>query len=320
MTSRTALVTGASSGIGEATAVKLHELGYNVYGAARRARSLDDAAAAGVIPLAMDVSRDESIRAGVGQVIAETGRIDVLVDSAGYGSYGAVEDVSMDEVRRQAEVNVFGAGGAERLPAPGDQALRHRRRHRRTRQHPDRGQHRHGRRTPGSLRGGPLRRPGRGRPGRVELGGERPARVPAVRHRGRDRRGRHRTHAQDPLRRRVRRPPPDHPARHGLGPHVRLPDEPGHRHPQAASSLISPLRPVTLSHVPTGDGLSPLRLQIDRMGEDRRLADGVGGRRRGMPEPSVADRLPLYSGVRVPLRRAQRLLEVDRITEERHRA
>ncbi|MFD5747477.1 oxidoreductase [Streptomyces sp. NPDC127033] len=118
MTSRTALVTGASSGIGEATAIKLHELGYLVYGAARRAHGLANAAAAGVIPLTMDVSDDESIQAGVRRIIAETGRVDVLVNSAGYGSYGAVEDVSMDEVRRQAEVNVFGAMRLAQLVLP----------------------------------------------------------------------------------------------------------------------------------------------------------------------------------------------------------
>ncbi|MFF7476694.1 oxidoreductase [Streptomyces sp. NPDC008092] len=115
---KTALVTGASSGIGEATAIKLHELGYTVYGAARHEGGLADVAAAGVIPLIMDVSDDESMLAGFRQIIAETGRIDVLVNSAGYGSYGAVEDVSMEEARRQAEVNVFGAMRLAQLALP----------------------------------------------------------------------------------------------------------------------------------------------------------------------------------------------------------
>ncbi|MFD4510435.1 oxidoreductase [Streptomyces sp. NPDC058457] len=115
---KTALVTGASSGIGEATAIKLHELGYTVYGAARHEGGLADVAAAGVIPLIMDVSDDESMLAGFQQIIAETGRIDVLVNSAGYGSYGAIEDVSMAEARRQAEVNVFGAMRLAQLALP----------------------------------------------------------------------------------------------------------------------------------------------------------------------------------------------------------
>ena len=66
----------------------------------------------------MDVTDDESIQAGVRQIIASTGRIDVLVNNAGYGSYGAVEDVSPDEVRCQAEVNVFGAMRLTQLVLP----------------------------------------------------------------------------------------------------------------------------------------------------------------------------------------------------------
>ncbi|MEU4039701.1 oxidoreductase [Streptomyces collinus] len=108
-TTRTALVTGASSGIGEATALKLIGLGYTVYGAARRTDRLQKLAERGLRPLAMDVTDDDSMRGGVERVISETGRIDVLVNNAGYGSYGALEDVSQDEARRQFDVNVFGA-------------------------------------------------------------------------------------------------------------------------------------------------------------------------------------------------------------------
>ncbi|MGA4837632.1 oxidoreductase [Streptomyces sp. G45] len=105
---RTALVTGASSGIGEATARKLTGLGYTVYGAARRAERLHQLARHGVRPLVLDVTDDDSLRDGVDRVIAETGRVDVLVNNAGYGAYGALEDVSPDEARRQFDVNVFG--------------------------------------------------------------------------------------------------------------------------------------------------------------------------------------------------------------------
>ncbi|WP_315584499.1 oxidoreductase [Actinomyces viscosus] len=115
---RTALVTGASSGIGEDTARKLQALGYTVYGAARRTDRLQALAADGIRPLAMDVTDDASMSAGVDRILAETGRIDVLVNNAGYGSYGAIEDVPIDEARRQFEVNVFGLARLTQLVTP----------------------------------------------------------------------------------------------------------------------------------------------------------------------------------------------------------
>ena len=115
---RTALVTGASSGIGEDTARKLQALGYIVYGAARRTDRLQTLVADGVRPLAMDVTDDASMTAGVNRILEETGRIDVLVNNAGYGSYGAIEDVPIDEARRQFEVNVFGLARLTQLVAP----------------------------------------------------------------------------------------------------------------------------------------------------------------------------------------------------------
>jgi NAD(P)-dependent dehydrogenase (short-subunit alcohol dehydrogenase family) len=124
MTARTALVTGASSGIGEATAARLQELGYTVYGAARRAERLSAVAALGVRPLEMDIADDQSVRAGIDRIIAETGRLDVLVNNAGYGSYGALEDVPLDEGRLQFEVNVFGAIRLTQLALPHMRAQR----------------------------------------------------------------------------------------------------------------------------------------------------------------------------------------------------
>ncbi len=115
---RTALVTGASSGIGEETARRLQGLGYTVYGAARRTDRLEKLAAEGVRPLAMDVTDDASMTAGIARIIEETGRIDVLVNNAGYGSYGAIEDVPIDEARRQFEVNLFGLGRLVQLVTP----------------------------------------------------------------------------------------------------------------------------------------------------------------------------------------------------------
>ena len=115
---RIALVTGASSGIGEDTARRLQALGYIVYGAARRTDRLETLAADGIRPLAMDVTDDASMTAGVNRILEETGRIDVLVNNAGYGSYGAIEDVPIDEARRQFEVNVFGLARLTQLVAP----------------------------------------------------------------------------------------------------------------------------------------------------------------------------------------------------------
>ncbi len=104
---RVALVTGASSGIGAATARRLARAGFLVYGAARRTDRLAELAPDGVRTLTLDVTSDDSMVAAVDQVLSEAGRIDLLVNNAGYGSYGAVEDVPMDEARRQIEVNLL---------------------------------------------------------------------------------------------------------------------------------------------------------------------------------------------------------------------
>ena len=124
MTTKTALVTGASSGIGEATALKLNDLGFTVYGAARRTDRLQPLAARGITPLAMDVTNEDSMRAGVDRIVAETGRVDVLVNNAGYGSYGAIEDLPLSEARRQFDVNVFGAARLAQLVLPHMRAQR----------------------------------------------------------------------------------------------------------------------------------------------------------------------------------------------------
>ena len=122
--SKTALVTGASSGIGEETARTLHKLGYTVYAAARRTDRLKQLTNVGIHALTMDVTDDESMTNGIEKIIAETGRIDVLVNNAGYGSYGAIEDVTLDEARRQFEVNVFGLGRLTQLVLPHMRAQR----------------------------------------------------------------------------------------------------------------------------------------------------------------------------------------------------
>jgi NAD(P)-dependent dehydrogenase (short-subunit alcohol dehydrogenase family) len=118
MSTKVALVTGGSSGSGEATALKLQELGYTTYAAARRVQRMEHLTASGVRPLAMDVTDEQSMQSGVKQILTEEGRIDVLVNNAGYGSYGALEDVPLSEARYQFEVNVFGAARLTQLVLP----------------------------------------------------------------------------------------------------------------------------------------------------------------------------------------------------------
>src|SRR5215208_3889739 len=103
---RIALVTGASSGIGEATAGRLAQAGYKVYGTSRRG------AQGGNRPfemLALDVTSDESVEAAVSEVMRRDGRIDLLVNNAGFGvAPGAAEESSIEQARSIFETNVFG--------------------------------------------------------------------------------------------------------------------------------------------------------------------------------------------------------------------
>ncbi|MDR2974736.1 MAG: SDR family NAD(P)-dependent oxidoreductase [Propionibacteriaceae bacterium] len=116
MNSPVALVTGASSGIGRETALALNAAGMVVYGAARS--PMTDLADHGVRICQLDVTDDGSLTAAVERIRTEAGRIDVLVNNAGYGSYGAIEDVPMSEAHRQFEVNVFGAMRLTQLVLP----------------------------------------------------------------------------------------------------------------------------------------------------------------------------------------------------------
>jgi NAD(P)-dependent dehydrogenase (short-subunit alcohol dehydrogenase family) len=116
--SKTALVTGASAGIGEATVKRLLANGYIVYAAARRMDRMAPLAAAGARLIALDLTDDASIVAAVERTRSESGRLDVLINNAGYGSYGALEDVPLAEARRQFEVNLFGAARLIQLTLP----------------------------------------------------------------------------------------------------------------------------------------------------------------------------------------------------------
>jgi len=114
----TALVTGASSGIGHATAKKLIEAGYTVYVAARRVEKMRDLEEQGAVPLALDITRDEDIVRAVERIVAERGSVDILVNNAGFGMYGAMEDTTLEDARYQFEVNLFGLARLTQLVLP----------------------------------------------------------------------------------------------------------------------------------------------------------------------------------------------------------
>ncbi len=115
---RVALVTGASSGMGREFATRLLAEDYIVYGAARRLERMADLAKLGVKTIEMDVTIDASLVAGLESIVADEGSLDVLINNAGYGQYGSLEDVPMEEARRQFETNLFGAARLIQLTVP----------------------------------------------------------------------------------------------------------------------------------------------------------------------------------------------------------
>lgn len=115
---KVALVTGASSGIGEDTAKRLMKEGFMVYGAARRVEKMKGLEQDGIKTIHLDVTDDESMINCIDKIIKAEGRLDVLVNNAGYGSYGALEDIPMEEARRQMEVCVFGLARLTQLVLP----------------------------------------------------------------------------------------------------------------------------------------------------------------------------------------------------------
>jgi NAD(P)-dependent dehydrogenase (short-subunit alcohol dehydrogenase family) len=102
-TTRSVLVTGASAGIGRACADRLHADGWSVTGASRRGTS-----SGGWTGLVVDVDDDESVRAGVAEVLAANDKIDAVVAAAGWGLAGAVENSAIDEAKAQMETNFWG--------------------------------------------------------------------------------------------------------------------------------------------------------------------------------------------------------------------
>lgn len=105
---KTVLITGCSSGIGAATASRLLASGWEVWASARRPESLADLAAAGCRTVALDVTDEGSMATAVDTVLDGSGRLDALVNNAGYSQSGALESLDVADVRRQFETNVFG--------------------------------------------------------------------------------------------------------------------------------------------------------------------------------------------------------------------
>ncbi len=122
--SRAVLITGCSSGIGEATARRLARAGWPVYASARRVESIEHLAKDGCKLLQLDVTDVDSMRAAVGSVEREHGAVGVLVNNAGYSQSGAIETLSAEQVQRQFQTNVFGVITMCQLVLPGMRAQR----------------------------------------------------------------------------------------------------------------------------------------------------------------------------------------------------
>lgn len=112
------LITGASSGMGRETAIRLCKQGYTVYAVARRINKMKDLEPLGIKTAFMDVTDSDSIHAVVDSVLKAEGRIDILINNAGYGLYGAFEEVNIQEARKQLEVNLIGLAGITQVIIP----------------------------------------------------------------------------------------------------------------------------------------------------------------------------------------------------------
>jgi short-subunit dehydrogenase len=116
--SKVILITGASSGMGKEAAKMLIQQGHTVYTVARRIDQMQDLKALGGHPIQMDVTKDIEIQHVIDTIIEKSGKIDVLWNNAGYGLYGSVEDIPVEEARKQFEVNLFGLAAVSQKVIP----------------------------------------------------------------------------------------------------------------------------------------------------------------------------------------------------------
>jgi len=112
------IITGASSGIGKATALQLIQEGHTVYGAARRVAKMQDLVEAGGHAIAMDVTNHEQVHSEIQKIIAKENRIDVLVNNAGFAIWGPVEETTYETAKRQFDVNLFGLAEVTKAVLP----------------------------------------------------------------------------------------------------------------------------------------------------------------------------------------------------------
>ena len=114
----TILITGASSGIGFDAARSLADRGHTVYAAARRVEKMEALKADGVIPIQLDITKEEDLQNAFETIKESHQGVDVLINNAGYGLYGAMEDTSLEDARYQFEVNLFGLARLTQLVLP----------------------------------------------------------------------------------------------------------------------------------------------------------------------------------------------------------
>ncbi|MGO9675443.1 MAG: SDR family NAD(P)-dependent oxidoreductase [Methylocella sp.] len=112
------LITGCSSGVGHAAARAFRAAGYATFATARNPATLGELAAIGCETLTLDVTCEAARRAAVEAVESRFGAVGILVNNAGYGQYGPIEEISLDAMRRQFETNVFGAMRLAQLVLP----------------------------------------------------------------------------------------------------------------------------------------------------------------------------------------------------------
>ena len=102
------LITGCSSGIGQALAETLHIKGYKVYASARNIHNLTALSEQGINTLELDITDSESIQNTINRITSCEGRLDILINNAGYGAMGPIAEIPMTELRRQFETNLIG--------------------------------------------------------------------------------------------------------------------------------------------------------------------------------------------------------------------
>lgn len=116
--SKVVIITGSASGFGKAAAEKLIARGYTVYGGDINTEGNKYLDKAGGTALVMDVRKDDQVQAGIQRIMKEQGRIDVLINNAGYGEYGTIENVNIEDLKNQFDVNVFGYARLQQAVLP----------------------------------------------------------------------------------------------------------------------------------------------------------------------------------------------------------